>query len=253
MMIEIFYLVKKDLKIRSKYKSIWLNMALTPFFMISPYVFSTKLIGTESLSQEVLIGTLLWYWLTQYFFGVGDGFGEERMEGTLVTIIISPVKLSTFLFAKGFDTLIMNLYLSFFTFLFFIFNGIKINNIVPIFVLLLISGLYITFFSFFYAALALWKRRINSINTTIQYFLGVFSGMTTDIGLFPIYLKAISYIIPLSYLISIGRNIINSNFSNNIISFLILNIVSFTYLFLGLYLLKKVENQTRKSGGWESW
>ncbi|WP_368359171.1 hypothetical protein [Marinitoga lauensis] len=117
------------------------------------------------------------------------------------------------------------------------------------------SGIYITFFSIFFAALALWKKKIGSINYTLQYFIGLLSGMTSPVNYYPIYIKAISYIIPLTYLISIGRNIIQNGSVDNksIYMLLILTIISFLYLIIGILMLKKVERYTREKGEWESW
>lgn len=254
-MKDIMYLVKKDWLIRKKYKFVWINMALTPFFMIGPYIFTSKLFGKIDFSESILIGTLLWYWLNQYFWGVGDGFGEERSEGTLISIIISPVSSLKFLFSKGIDTFLTNIYITLFTFIFFAFSGISIKFSLWIFVLLFISGIYITFFSIFFAALALWKKKIGSINYTLQYFIGILSGMTSPVNYYPTYIKAISYIIPLTYLISIGRNIVqNGNIDNkSIYMLLILTIISFLYLIIGIIMLKKVENYTREKGEWETW
>ncbi|WGS64349.1 ABC transporter permease [Marinitoga aeolica] len=254
-MKELLTLVKKDWLIRKKYKFIWINMALTPFFMIGPYIFTSKLFGKIDFSESILIGTLLWYWLNQYFWGVGDGFGEERAEGTLTSIIISPISLLKFLFSKSIDTFLTNIYLTIFTLIFFAISGITIKMSIWIFILLLMSGIYITFFSIFFAALALWKKKIGSMNYAVQYFVGLLSGMTSSIEYYPIYIKMISYIIPLTYLISLGRNIIKKGIigKEDIFLLIVLTIISLIYLIIGILMLNKVERYTREKGEWESW
>jgi ABC-2 type transport system permease protein len=120
--------------------------------------------------------------------------------------------------------------------------------------LLAVSGVYITFFSIFFAALSLWKKRIRSINSTAQFFFGVLSGMVNPVENFPSYVRLISYMIPLTYLISIGRSMIkNGNMSGFVSQLLIPTGLSFAYLILGVWLLKKAENEIRKKGEWESW
>ncbi len=250
----MFYLVMKDIKIRFKYRFVWINMALTPFFIIGPYVFSSKLIETASFAESVMIGALLWYWLNQYFFGVGDGFTEEREEGALVSVILAPVSLITFLFSKSIDTFLMNLYITFFALLFFNLSGVRFEIHLWFFLLLIVSGVYITFFSIFFAALSLWKKRIRSINSTVQFFLGILSGMVNPVENFPSYIRFISYAIPLTYLISIGRDMIkNENVTDFTSRLLILTVLSFIYLIIGIWMLKKAENEIRKKGEWETW
>ena len=148
MEMKIIWLVIKEIKIRLKYRFVWVNMALTPFFIIGPYVFSSKIAKVESLTESVLIGSLLWYWLNQYFFGVGDAFTEEREEGALISVVLSPVSLLSFLFSKAIDTFLMNLYITFFTLVFFWLSGIALRISLFMFTLLAASGLYITFFRY---------------------------------------------------------------------------------------------------------
>jgi ABC-2 type transport system permease protein len=253
-MRKILHLVLKEMKIRLKYRFVWVNMALTPFFIIGPYVFSSRIADVNSLAENVLIGALLWYWLNQYFFGVGDGFTEEREEGALISVVLAPISLLAFLFSKAVDTFLMNLYITFFTLLFFYFSGIKLEIHLYFLLLLAVSGVYITFFSIFFAALSLWKKRIRSINSTAQFFFGVLSGMVNPVENFPSYVRLISYMIPLTYLISIGRSMIkNGNMSGFVSQLLIPTGLSFAYLILGVWLLKKAENEIRKKGEWESW
>lgn len=134
-------------------------------------------------------------------------------------------------------------------------SGITIKMSIWIFLLLLISGMYITFFSIFFAALALWKKKIGSMNYAVQYFVGLLSGMTSSIEYYPIYIKMISYIIPLTYLISLGRNIIKKGIigKEDIFLLIVLTIISLIYLIIGILMLNKVERYTREKGEWESW
>ncbi|AFG34805.1 MAG TPA: ABC transporter permease [Fervidobacterium nodosum] len=250
----VFILAMKDLKVRRKYKFVWINMALTPFFMIAPYVFSAKITTQQDIVNNILIGTLLWYWLNQYFFGVGDGFSEERMEGTLVTIVLSPISTVAFLFSKAIDTFIMNLYITLFTLLFFWLLGIDIYLSFYFFLLLLVSGLYITFFSIFFAGLNLLYKRIGTLNYSIQYGIGLLSGMVNPVSNFPFYIRIASYLLPLTYLIEAGRVILNSNdVTKFFFNLLTVSIISVVYLVVGVAMLKKAEHLIRQKGEWEEW
>jgi len=250
----ILMMALKDLKIRTRYKFIWINMALTPFFMIGPYVLGAKITDQKTLVNNVLVGTLLWYWLNQYFFGVGDGFAEERSEGTLVSVVLSPLPTPGFLFSKAADTFIMNAYLTVFTVIFFRLLGVDITIRWTMVALLVVSGVYISFFSIFFAALNLIYRSTGVINYTVQMGLGLISGMVNPVRNFPVYLRIISYAIPLTYLIEAGRIVLNEGdmerFFGRIAA---VSAVSVLYLILGILMLRKAERIIRERGEWEQW
>jgi len=92
--------------------------------------------------------------------------------------------------------------------IFFVLCGINLEIHLYFLLLLVVSGVYITFFSIFFAALSLWKKRIRSINSTAQFFFGILSGMVNPVENFPSYVRFISYMIPLTYLISMERDMI---------------------------------------------
>jgi len=104
-------IAKKEAKIQLRYRIVWLNFALTPFFIISPWILTAKSFSVE-FGEAVLIGPLMWYWLNQYFFGVQEAFEEEREEGTLVSIALSPISLLKFLIGKGLWMLIECVYIT---------------------------------------------------------------------------------------------------------------------------------------------
>ena len=120
----IIAIFMKEFKIQLQYKVFWINMSLTPFFMIAPYVFTAKGVD-KNMEGMVLVGTLIWYWLNQYFFSLGNAFSEEREIGTLVSIALSPMSILKFLIGKGLWIFVQCTYITSITMIVFKIIGIK--------------------------------------------------------------------------------------------------------------------------------
>lgn len=252
-MISINAIFKKEMKTRLRYRIVWINMALTPFFIIGPYVFTSKGINVH-LEGSVLVGCFIWYWLNQYFFGLGDAFSEERELGTLVNVALSPMSFLKFLIGKGLWIFVECIYITTISMLIFKLVGINKGTSLLMLLVYSISGIYIFTFSIFFSALVLFFKKLSSINFLVQQGLGILCGTTVKVNNYPKIIQLIANIIPLTFSIKIGRDILNGNgFSRIAISLLILTALSVFYFILGIYLLKKVEKSLRIKGEWELW
>lgn len=243
----------KELKIQMRYRMIWINLSLTPFFMIAPYVFTAKGIDMNFESM-VLIGSILWYWLNQFFFSIGDCFNEERETGTFVSIALSPISLIQYLIGKGLFEFFKCLCITVITMLIFTMVGIDKANNIKMLLVYLTNGIYMFTFSIFFSSMTLYFKKISSVNFLIQQLIGVLSGTTVNVDKYSRYVRVISNVIPLTFSIKIGRNLFyGKRFTQIFPDFLKLNVISIIYLILGLVLLKKVENNLRNKGEWEVW
>ncbi|AFK22508.1 ABC transporter permease [Pyrococcus sp. ST04] len=249
----ILTIAKKECKIQLRYRVVWLNFALTPFFMLAPWVLTAKMFSSD-FGEAVLVGSLMWYWLNQYFFGVQEAFEEEREEGTLISIALAPISLLEFLIGKGMWILVECIYITGVTMIIFWALGISQATSFQMFVLYILSGLYMFAFSILWGALVLQFRRIAGINFITQEILGMASGVTANITAYPRLVRIVAYAIPLSYTIKIGRGILQGRtFFEVLFDFAILTIITFLYFSIGAVLLKRAENNLRIKGGWEAW
>lgn len=249
----IYAIFIKELKTELRYRVVWINTSLTPFFIIAPYVFTGKGIN-QGLEGEVLVGTIIWYWLNQYFFGFGDTFINEREQGTLVNIAISPLSLLGFLVGKGLWFTINSMYITVITIILFRVVGIQQGTSLLMIAVYVCCGAYMFAFSIFFSALTLKFKRLTTINYGVQEVLGLVSGMTTKVTNFPKALQAISNIIPLTYAIYIGRLVLeNKNIVLILTSTISLTIISLIYLCIGVILLNRVQLELRRKGEWELW
>ncbi len=96
----------------------------------------------------------MWYWLNQYFFGVQEAFEDEREEGTLISIALTPISLLEFLIGKGMWILVECVYITGVTMLIFWALGISQAISPPqMFAVYILSGLYTFAFSILWGGL----------------------------------------------------------------------------------------------------
>ena len=252
-MKNIGYIFLKELKVRFRYRISWINMSLTPFFILAPYVYTAKGVNTD-LEGMVLVGSIIWFWLNQYFFGVGNAFSEERSEGTMVSIVLSPASIMEFLIGKGLWIMVNCIYITIITMFIFRILDITQGFSLEMFILYILNGIYTFAFAIFFSSFVLIYRNLSSINAVIQQAIGIFSGMTANVNSYPRVIRFISYIIPLTYQIRIGRDILSGATLANILpTIIVLTVVTVVFFVAGLLLLHKAEIVLRRKGGWEVW
>jgi len=252
-MKEILAIFKKEFKTQIRYKIIWINLSLTPFFIIAPYVFTARGIQ-HNLQGDVITGCFIWFWLNQYFFGLGDAFRDERESGTLVSIIVSPISMINFLIGKGLWLYVNCIYITIVTMTIFAAMGVNEAISIKMFVIYLVSGIYLFCFSIFFSALVLNFKKLSSVNSMIQEGIGILSGMTVKINNYPKLIQGIANFIPLTFAIKLGRQVLNgATFKDMYSTLLILSILSIIYFFIGTIVLNTVENSLRKTGDFEKW
>ncbi|WP_232054784.1 ABC transporter permease [Thermococcus sp. 2319x1] len=249
----VLTIAKKEYKIQLRYRVVWLNLALTPFFMLAPWVLTARMFSSD-FGEAVLVSSLMWYWLNQYFFGVQEAFEEEREEGTLISIALAPISLLEFLIGKGMWILVECIYITGVTMLIFWALGTSQATSFQMFAVYILSGLYTFAFSILWGALVLQFRRIAGINFITQEILGIASGVTANINAYPRLMRTVAYILPLTYTIKIGREILlGRTFFEVLPDLAILTIITFLYFSMGTVMLKRAENNLRSTGGWEAW
>ncbi|MFA4700187.1 ABC transporter permease [Pyrococcus kukulkanii] len=247
---EVLTIAKKEFRVQGRYRVVWLNFALTPFFILAPWVFTAKFLSS-SFGESVLVGSIMWYWLNQYFFGLQEAFEDEREEGTLVSVALSPVSLLSFLVGKGLWMIVECSYITVVTITIFKLAGVSAGfKLIPLYIA---SGFYMFAFSLLWAGLVLRFRRIGGVNLLTQEALAVTSGVTADIRAYPRIVRGVAYLIPLTYTIIVGRKILHGDLSGLSYYLLGLNLVTLAYLLVGIWMIKRGEEFLRISGEWEAW
>ena len=238
----MIYLYKEILE-SLRYKVIWINLFLIPFFQFAPFV----LMSADP--TQVLIGLICWYVLTQYFFVIPNCFEDERINGTIVNLLTFPISVIRLLISKGIWLAFQTIAIVTFTLLLFSLFNITVKDL-PLLLALVVFDCFAMFCcSVFYLGLVLHIQRFSRINGFIQDVLGFFSGYTFDIRKFPIGLRLISYLIPLTYIIIIARHSIGFT----PVALMMVTILSLMLLFLGLHMVNQKIQKLRSSGEWNIW
>ncbi len=250
--VHILTIFKKDMKVQMKYRIIWINRLITPFFMLAPWVFTGN-IFSHDLGISILAGGILWYWLNQLFFGVQDAFGDEREEGTLESVVLSPISLKTFIIGESVWVFVECIYITIVTLLMFALFGILSEILITGIFIYFILGFSLFSFSFFWAPLALLFRRLNTTSFIIQEGIGMLSGVTANIHSYPWWIRSFSMFIPLTFAIIFIRAYLQSNFSTMETSSILLLFLSIFYFIIGYFLFNFAEKKIRKEGAWGTW
>ncbi|MEI6510275.1 MAG: ABC transporter permease [bacterium] len=248
----VLFITWKEAKVQSRYRFVWINRSLTPFFMLAPYVLAGRSLSA-ALDGPILVGCLIWYWLNQYFFGLGGAFAEEREEGTMTSIALSPLSPLGFLVGRGLWLLVDCLFITAVTMILFALLGVPQGTWWLMLLLYLLCGLFMFAFSIFFAAMILLFRRLDSLNFIIQQGLGLLSGQTARIETYPRALQLVAYTFPLVYAIRLGRAVLAGESSLIAPLFLGLCGITLIYFLLGILGLNWSVRRMRQRGEWETW
>ena len=194
--------MKKFLKVDLRYKWLLINLVFGTFFMIAPYIYMV------SPDQQVLTlkGMLCWFGLNQAFFGIGGFMEEERMDGTFTNLFLYPVQFRQYFIAKALQIGIESYLISLLQIFFFSLCNVHIPDLLHFIVILLINDIITANMGILFLGFTLKFRKLGSVNALVQQIIGFFSGYSTDIKRYPQIIEFVSYVIPLTYTISLARN-----------------------------------------------
>lgn len=229
----------------ARYKIIWINLFVTPFFMFAPFIFLSK----DNLQESILVGLLCWYQLNQMFFGISNCFIEERLNGTFVNFFIYPIDILNFLVAKGLWILVQTIVINLFTIFLFSLFSIYIENLFSFVLLQCWNGGLMFMCSVFYLSFVIKYERLGQLNGLLQQLLGFLSGYTTNINIYPSYLKKISFLFPLTYVIILAR----MQIQYDIILFIIPTLISLLLCKVGIFLIQKHIHLLKLKGEIHKW
>lgn len=228
-----------------RYRVVWVNLLITPFFTFAPFVYLVD----HSAQEDVLIGLICWYELNQLFFGISNCFVEERINGTFINFFLIPFEFEMYLLAKEIWIFIQSFIIILVTIGLFALLQIYISHLLYLCVVLIINGIFMYGMSVFYLSMVLRFRRLGQLNALVQQVLGFISGYTSDARVFPQYIKMISFMIPLTYMILIARH--QELFFTR---YMVISMgLSVMFYIIGMIMVKKQWNYIRQKGDMNLW
>ena len=237
-------IIWRELLYYKRYGLTTINRILSEFFILFPYIILSNEYGSTERTIKAMIS---WYWLVQLMFRIGGGFQEERQLGTFTITLMAPQSLTMYLHYK-YIAIIIDCYVMT-TVTLFLLNlfGYCITNIVSFYLILALQSYMIFIFSCLYCAFSLKYKKLDSFNSFIQHAIGILSGYTQNIARFPIYIRCISYLIPLTYSILFSTNELNFVL---IVSEVFLTAI---YFLFGKRLINKSVSLLKMKGETEQW
>lgn len=243
----VFSLLYKELSYHRVYPLDLISLAISPFFIVAPFVFVAKT-HNGNLQLAVALGLIAWYWLSMFFWGVGYGVRDEVEEGVIESLLATPASIRNLLAAKAIDTLLINLYITVaLVVLLWLFAGVPFRlNWAEFFLLFIVSNFALASLSFVYAAFVLVARQASFAGNLFQEAVGIVSGMAAPVSILPKAIRWLSMLIPLTYAIEGARKIAVGQFPYREIAILIA--FGIALLLLGVLLVQKAERYLRLTG-----
>jgi len=243
----VFSLLYKELSYHRVYPLDLISLAISPFFIVAPFVFVAKA-QNENLQLAVALGLIVWYWLSMFFWGVGYGVRDEIEEGIIESLLATPASIRNLLAAKAIDTLLINLYITAaLMILLWLLAGIPFHLDWAKFLLLfIVSNFALASLSFVYAAFVLVARQASFAGNLFQEAVGILSGMTAPVSILPKAVRWLSMLIPLTYAIEGARKVAVGQFPYREMA--ILFVFGVVLLLLGVFFVQKAEGYLRLTG-----
>lgn len=194
-----------------------------------------------------VIGMILW---TSNLWDSGYAIERLRVEGTITTLFLSPASRSAVVFGYGLGSLVVlvvpaSLVLT----VIVLALGISFQIASPLAVALSILGMMLASTSLGYvlAGFFVLTRRANVLANFLQAPIFLLSGAVLPVGELPSALRLFARVFPLSYgMDAVRETLLAGATVNNVAPTLIgLSISSTGLLFVGAFLLRRVEHDAR--------
>lgn len=220
---------------------------------------STLITGAEDINTSffvvyLLIGTLVWRFLSGMFNNISEMIQWERWEGTIEYTLMAPVRRFTQIIGQaGFAvlySLLFTLVIGFAMTLFFSLDFSKANMIGAILVLLAGS---ISLVSLGVAASILpllYTERGTQMTHIVEAFLLLISGVYYPIEVLPSFLQTIAKISPVYYVLEgIRTAILDSTPTRELLPYIIpLVIIGIIGMPIGVWAFRRAEIYAKKTG-----
>lgn len=225
-----------------------LSLAVSPPLMVAPYILFARLFGVDSeLQFSVAVGLILWLWLSNLVWEVGYGVENDMEEGTLESLLVTPVSITTLLAAKSMASLVSALYCSVSALGWMLALGVRLPLDWPLFLTVcFLCGMAMSGFTLLLTSSVLLMKRSENLGQTLLTLLGALSGSTISTELFPTAVWVLSRLIPLSLGIEAARRLLAGQPIGDRLPWLLVS--GLVYVAIGRALLRRAEQRMRVTG-----
>ena len=232
---------------------IWpILLFFTAYYSYKPLSFDSEQWSIFTSNESIIMFLIIGYLTYNCFFSLVRNalfMRQEREEGVLEIIFLSPAKRLALMYGRSLGALIQNVWM------FCIF---------AIFIIIFIGGLEMKTFIYFpivflliCVSASIWGGLLNTIflfsrDTTIVFYLLdepmlLFSGVKIPVSIFPTWAKVISSFFPITYVLYIARGLLMNTLVAKT-TYLILLLILCFIMFITVKLLRIAENCYRENG-----
>jgi ABC-2 type transport system permease protein len=256
----------KNIKFLFAYPIVIAFWAIFPVFMYIPFIFegealtgglqSTSLaqtIGTSNYIPFIVIGSILYIFVSRVLHGMGESIRRDLVQGTLDYMFIAPCNKMHILIGKALsesmESIIFALSQLAFSILLFGLDW-AVGVILPLFFVIILLILGVHGLALILAGLSLLYKQSHELSQTIGYIFYVFSPVRYPVETLPAWAQIVSGLLPLTYALVIARSVImlGTNFSTVYLDVLALIITDILLVLAGFYMFNWAEKKTRKTG-----
>lgn len=185
--------------------------------------YSSNLINLKDIISYFLIASSVNAFVMAEYIVFGDWISDIVKQGDLNNFLIKPVSILPFLYSTYFGKIGLRLCFSVIT----LILGLLISppqslTAVILFIIFLIIAIIISFsFNIFVGVLAFYITEVKGIRNAIGHFVGILSGASAPLTLFPLGLKEFILLTPFPYMIygptnSLKINTVDANVVNSL-------------------------------------
>ncbi|MBU1853439.1 MAG: ABC transporter permease [Candidatus Omnitrophica bacterium] len=199
---KILSFIRKDAIINMSYRTIFLMSFVRIISSTLIFFFMAKLFRKPEYFPFVLIGIAFTSYLYTSLGTFSSRFRDEQAAGTLEAMLVAPTKTKDIFIGIGaWDYLFTTFRVFIYILLGVLFFGVNLNNanILAAILILCLSIICFSCMGISAAGLVLIFKRMNPVTWIIGGFTGLVGGVYFPVEILPIWIRGISYILPLTY------------------------------------------------------
>ncbi|OLC64262.1 hypothetical protein AUH73_00350 [archaeon 13_1_40CM_4_53_4] len=209
--------------------------------------------GISSFSGMIILGTVVYLLYNRMLWGTGASLQEERFNGTIEALLLTPANRMTILLASGFSSLLEGAWWIVGVFLLsWIIFGVQpaVSDWGAVIVALLSTMIALVAVGVFFASFFVLTRAADQLATSLQAPIRYASGVAFPVAALPVVFQLLAYILPVTYGIEALRSTVVQQGTLAGLVWVLgpLYIFTFVLIVTGHFVLRRVEAQAKRTG-----
>ena len=229
---------------------------LMPLTQMMFFTFLGSFATGKDSAQFYVIGNAIQITAVSGIFGVTMSIGGERWSGTLVYLFGTPANRMMMFFGRAFMHIIdgvIGVVVAFLWGVLLFKLDLSHTNLPALGLTILVTTLSTCGLGLLMGCLSLLTANVMFVNNTVYFLLLIFSGANVNLNVLPIWMQAISKVLPLTRGIASARALIAGASPGQVLPLLAQELgIGLIYGSLGYFMFKWVENSAKRRGTLET-